>query len=125
MFALWADPMAWPAWDPEVRRVAFDGPMRLGAQGVVWPAKGPKATFTVTALEEGTRLVDATRLPGATLSFDHRVVATLQGSEVRVCVELAGPAAAVWARVLASGLRGAADAGVRGLIAHLDTRATR
>lgn len=121
VFALWADPVSWPTWDPEVRRVEFSGPMRLGASGTLWPAKGPKTVFTVTVFQACERLVDITRLPGATVSFDHRITKTAQGSELTVRVELTGPAAPLWKRVLAPGLRDAADAGLRGLIAHLDT----
>ncbi len=123
VFKLWANPGSWPSWDPEVLRVDFAGPMRLGAKGVLWPTKGPRARFTVTVLDEDARLEDTTSLPGARLVFDHRVEAAPQGSQITVSVELRGLAAPVWRRLLASGLRESAVASAQGLVTHLDAGA--
>jgi len=120
VFALWADPAGWPAWDPEVREVVFSGPAQVGARGRLRPASGPAASFTVTVFERDRRFTDASSLPGAKLVFAHEVVSEDAGSTVRVEVRIEGPLAPLWKRVLGRGLADAARSSVTGLLAHLD-----
>lgn len=120
VFARWADPSTWPDWDPEVRAVVVEGPVRQGARGRLRPTSGPTATFSITELLPERSLTSTTTLPGARLVVEHRVSPDGEGSELDVVVRVEGPFAALWSRILGRSMRRAARSSVSGLLAHLE-----
>ena len=121
VFTLWADPLTWPAWDPEVESVAFDSPATLGKRGKLQPANGPALRFSITAFRLDEEFTDTGSLPGARLEFEHLVEAVDGGSLVTVTVRVHGILSPLWARILAQSMSEAARSSVVGLLAHLDT----
>lgn len=119
VFALWANPEGWAAWDPEVSEVAFAGPAGLGSRGRMRPASGPAARFTVTEFEPDRVFTSASSLPGARLVFEHRVSPGEDGSRIEVAIGVTGPLAGLWSRALAGSLGNAARSSTHGLVAHL------
>ena len=122
VYALWADPRAWPKWDPDVTAVEFDGGIRMGAQGRMRPASGPSTTFTITRLEADRRVTTTSRLPGATLTFDHLVEPGTAGSDVEVRISVDGALAPLWRRLLGRTFALAATRNISGLSQHLVSR---
>ncbi|MBP8920255.1 MAG: SRPBCC family protein [Micropruina sp.] len=120
VFSRWADPESWPEWDPEVRRVSFEGPVQVGARGRLRPRSGPGTSFSVTAVERDREFTNASPMPGAMLTFEHLVSPAADGAEVAVTVRLDGPLAPLWARLVGRGMSDAARSSVSGLLAHLD-----
>ncbi|GAA1787510.1 SRPBCC family protein [Leucobacter iarius] len=120
VFARWADPNSWPAWDPDVREVTFTGDVRLGAAGRMRPSSGPAAAFTITELVEDRRFTNVSRMPGAALTFDHRVEPADDGSTLSVEIRIDGPLAPLWKLAIGRGFANAARTSIDGLLADLD-----
>jgi uncharacterized protein YndB with AHSA1/START domain len=72
IYALWADPGSWARWDPQIERVTFSGPVRVGAKGRLKGTGGPENAFEITAAEPGVRFSYMVSAPGARISFDRR-----------------------------------------------------
>jgi hypothetical protein len=73
VWELWSDVSRWPEWDPSLESVTFDGPFAVGATGTL-VIKGQGAIdFVLTEIEERTRFVDETSVPGALIRFGHLV----------------------------------------------------
>ncbi len=67
----------WPDWNERVERAHLDGPLRVGARGLLTLRSGPKSPFVVTAIDEGASFETVTHLPGARIRLRFRI----EGSE--------------------------------------------
>ena len=103
-FARWADMATWPEWNTDTAWVRLDGPFVEGATGVLKPRGGPRVRFTVEQLDDHT-FVDVSRMPGGRVTFAHHIESTAAGSTIRVSVDIDGPLAFVWRRILGDGFR--------------------
>lgn len=121
VFARWANPLAWPDWDPEVRAIVFSAPMELGRGGKLQPRSGPTLRFVVTEFTPNLRFTTSGLLPGAKLDFVHLVEAG-STNQVSLTVTVRGPLAALWAWLLRRQMAEAARSSVEGLLAHLATK---
>ena len=115
-FARWADMATWPEWNSDTEYVRLDGAFAEGATGTLKPKGGPKVRFVVARLVPGEVFVDVSRLLGARLTFDHRVVArTDGGSDVSVTITMSGPLSTLWTLALGKGLRASVQRDLDGL----------
>lgn len=119
VYQLWAAPMTWPSWDPDVAEVRFSGNALVGINGWMRPSSGPATTFAITALEADRLFTTASRLPGARLLFEHRADPAGSGAQVTVTISVNGPLGWLWRRVLGRSFAGAAKRNVHGLLDHL------
>lgn len=104
-FDRWADMATWPEWTLDTEWVRLDGPFAEGTTGALKPKGGFTVRFVVERLVPGEVFVDVSYLPGARLTFDHRVRVLDDGrSEVSVQVHLSGLFAPLWRLVLGSGV---------------------
>jgi len=109
-FARWADMATWPEWNADTEWARLDGPFAECSTGVLKPRGGPKVRFVIERLIPGSEFVDVSRLPGARLTFAHRVERLPAGGcSVDVTVSMAGPLRRLWARILGPGFRGSAQ----------------
>ena len=115
-FARWIDHDTWPTWDPDTEWVRVDGPVAVGARGVLKPKRGPKVKFVISACVPGSEYTDTALLPGAHLIFQHTVDRIEQGSDLRVLVTIEGPLAFLWAKVMGGGFRDSAQANLDRLV---------
>lgn len=60
----------------------------------------PAATFRLIAVEPDARFVSEVKLPGGRLRFEHIVEPNDRGSRITHRVEVDGPLAAVYARII-------------------------
>ena len=125
-FARWIDHDTWGAWSPDTDWVRVDGPVALGAMGVIKPTGGPKTRFTISALDPDREYTDTSYLPGARLVFQH-LVAEGGVTTLDVAVSISGPLAWLWARVMGAGFRESTQADLDRLVAlveseHVDAR---
>jgi hypothetical protein len=115
-FARWADMATWPDWNSDTEWARLDGPFVEGATGTLKPKGGPKVRFVVARLVPGEVFVDVSRLIGARLTFDHRVIARADGgSEVSVTITMSGPLSALWTLILGKDLRASVQRDLDGL----------
>ncbi|WP_051551393.1 SRPBCC family protein [Nocardioides sp. URHA0020] len=122
-FARWIDHDSWPQWSPDTEWVRVEGPVRTGTRGRLKPAGGPAVRFTVSACEPGREYTDTTRLPGATLVFQHTAEPTEAGTELGVLVTMSGPLAWLWSRIMGGGFRESAQADLDRLVALVEAEA--
>jgi len=100
LYTRWADVDTHPEWSKGLSWTRLDEPVRLGARGRLKPAGGPSWGFAVTELEPDWVFADTTYIPGARLTFRHAAEPVDGGSAVHVSVDLSGPLAWLWVRVL-------------------------
>lgn len=86
---LYADVSTWPEWDHGVERVSLDGPFAAGSTGRLKPRGGREVKFTLTGADPGRGFVDETRLPLATMRFEHQLRSHPDGTQIshRVTIE--------------------------------------
>lgn len=72
VYALWADPARWSAWDPQVERVTMTGPVRVGARGKLKGTSGPESNIEIIAMEPGVRFAYAATGPGLRIVFERK-----------------------------------------------------
>jgi hypothetical protein len=108
-FARWADVGTWPDWNHDTQWVRLNGPFAQGATGVLKPKGGPKVKFVVERLIDDEQFDDVSVMPGARLTFSHRVTKRADGgSVIDVAISIAGPLSWLWRRILGGGfVRGA------------------
>jgi uncharacterized protein YndB with AHSA1/START domain len=70
VYALWADPKAWPRWDSQVATVTFTGPAKVGAKGKIKGKGGPESAFEITAMVPNERFSYVVRSAGAQITYD-------------------------------------------------------
>ena len=81
------------------------------------PRGGPKATAVLTLVEPNHAFDDISRLPGATIYFSH-VVTTVDGKTlVTHTINMDGPLAWLWVRIMGKGLRESLQPAVDKLVA--------
>jgi uncharacterized protein YndB with AHSA1/START domain len=116
VWARYADPASWPAWDHETESVTVEGPMAVGTRGRLKPKGGPTTTFEFVEVEPGRGFTDVTRLPLtrlplARLEFSHRIEPDGEATRFTHRVTITGPLSPLFARVVgrnvAAGLPGA------------------
>lgn len=104
----WTTPEDWAIDDPDLREATFPVPVRVGAVGRVVNHGTPPQKILFTELQPGYAMNFRIGLPGAVLSFPHRMQATPNGLSVTHAVEISGPLAPVFGllvgRSIAAGL---------------------
>lgn len=93
VWALWSDPATWPAWDPAVESVAFEGSFGEGAAGTMVLAGGIEVPVTLEIVEPGRRYLDRLTMGDLVIEIDHVVVPHDDGAEVTVSTVITGPGA--------------------------------
>lgn len=96
----WTTPEDWAVDDPDLRAAEFSVPARVGAVGRVVNHGTPAQKFVFTELQPGLGMNFRIALPGATLSFPHRMRETPNGLAVTHAVEISGPLAALFGVVV-------------------------
>jgi polyketide cyclase/dehydrase/lipid transport protein len=111
LWARYADPASWPAWDDGTESVTVEGPMAVGTRGRLKPKGGPTTTFEFVEVEPGRGFTDVTRLPLARLEFSHRIEPHGDATRFTHRITITGPLSPLFARVVgrnvAAGLPGA------------------
>ncbi|WP_019930809.1 SRPBCC family protein [Nocardia sp. BMG111209] len=120
-FATWADMAAWPEWNADTEWVRLVGPFEQGATGTLKPKGGPKVSFVVATLTD-SEFVDVSKLPGARLTFAHRVEVTAAGTEVSVTISMSGPLHRLWAKVMGAGLAASVGRDLEALVRTAENR---
>lgn len=105
IWALWADMPGSTAWDGGIEWATLKGGFQVGGGGELKPNGGRIAAFTITHLQEGRSFTTLTPLPLARMWFHHSMEPSTMGTKLVHRVEVEGPLAWVWARVLGSVLR--------------------
>lgn len=117
-FTKWADMATWPEWNGDTEWVTLDGPFVQGATGTLKPKGGPKTSFVVAELTDRS-FVDVSKLFGARLTFDHRIV-TGEQTTVSVSISIDGPLAFFWTKILGGDLAKSVQADLDSLVTYAE-----
>ncbi|MGC9154882.1 MAG: SRPBCC family protein [Ferrimicrobium sp.] len=122
IFARWADHATWSEWDTDTEWVRLMGPVATGTRGVMKSKGAPKIKFFISACVPDREYADTTKLFGATLVFAHWVQPNADGggSRLDVAVNIEGPFAFVWARILGRGFKRSVAASLDRLVALVE-----
>ena len=112
----------WPDWDAELEAVAIDEPVRAGARFSLKPKGGPKVRMRIEIAEAPNQFVDVALLPFARMRTSHSFTAAGKGAIVRVVIEVWGPLAFLWDRVVARKQADGAEAQTRRFLAFAQSQ---
>lgn len=104
VWRLWSNVDNWSVWDPGLACSRLDGEFVAGARGALKPAGGPKVSFTLTSVRPGVSFADRTHLPLARIDFLHELAPDRSGTRITHRIEIAGPLAALFGRLLGPNL---------------------
>ena len=113
----------WPEWDEAVAWARLDGPFVVGSTGVLKPKGGPKVSFVIETLVEGTEFTDVSSMPGAKLRIRHLVSVEERATRVDIDVSIEGPLAWFWRRAIGKGIASSTPVGLTSLVAMAEADA--
>jgi uncharacterized protein YndB with AHSA1/START domain len=123
LFRTLADVSHWPAWDEGLETVEHDGRVAPGATFVLKPRGGPRVPMTIEVAEAPHRFVDVAHLPLARMRTIHELApAAAGGTSVRVIIEVSGPLAFLWDRLVAREQAAGVVAQTHALAAYAEAR---
>jgi hypothetical protein len=83
VWRVWSDVNHWPDWNPDMNESRLDGPLKLGATGMINTKSGGKHDVVVTHYEEGRSFeLESTALPGTKMAI--RATVTSSGAGTRI-----------------------------------------
>ena len=101
LFQAKADIRRWPEWDSEIETTSFDAPLGAGSRFVLKPRGGPKVSMLIEQVEVPRRFVDIALLPLAKMRTCSEFLPSADGTHIRISIEVFGPLAFLWDRVVA------------------------
>jgi uncharacterized protein YndB with AHSA1/START domain len=122
LFAAITDLAHWPSWDEGLAVVEHDGEVGPGTRFFLRPRGGPRVAMTVEAADAPARFVDVSHLPLARMRTSHEFSATPAGTRVRVVIEVTGPLAFLWDRLVARAQAAGVEAQTHALAAYAEAR---
>lgn len=94
VWSVLSDVEHWPEWTASMKSIRLlDGELRVGARVEVVQPKLPKAVWTVSRLDEGSRFDWTADSTGLTTIGRHSVEPTATGSRAKLGFEQTGPLA--------------------------------
>lgn len=115
IWALWADVPGYEEWDDGIEWARLNGEFKVGARGKLKANDGRTAAFTITEMEKGRSFSFLTPLPFARMRFHHSMEPTNMGTRLTHRIDVKGPLAWIWARVLGPVFRANLPAAMRKL----------
>jgi hypothetical protein len=111
LYAAIADIRRWPEWDDDLASTHHDGsPLRPGSRFALTPKGGRRVAMRIEALEPPHLFVDAADLPLGCIRHAHEFIAAPGGRTlIRHTIEVSGPLALLWDRLIARKLAAGLD----------------
>jgi hypothetical protein len=122
LFRAKTDILRWPEWDNELDATALDAPLAVGSPFMLKPRGGPKVSMRIEALEAPRRFVDLALLPLAKMRTSTEFLPSAGGTRIRVVIEVFGPLAFLWDRVVARKLAADCEQQTRAFVTAAERR---
>jgi Polyketide cyclase / dehydrase and lipid transport len=106
VFAIYEDVARWHTWDPDTRSATLDGPLRVGAQGLLTPTKGRAVPMRVTEAVPGRSFTVESKIPLFCMVFEHTLKPGPAGTEIVHRVTFSGALSFVLGPMLIKQLHG-------------------
>lgn len=95
-----ADVARWPEVDHNIEYLTIHSPPGPGVPFVLKPKGGPRLNFVIGEFEAPSRYADVCRMPFATMRTRHSLLPLAMGTVIRVDIEITGPLAPLWGRLV-------------------------
>ncbi len=83
VWQVWSDVNHWPEWNPDMKESRLDGPLKLGATGMINTRSGGKHDVVVTHYEEGRSFeLESTALPATKMAIRATIGTSGAGSQI-------------------------------------------
>lgn len=83
VWRVWSDVNQWPQWNPDMNESRLDGPLKLGATGMINTKSGGKHDVVVTQYEDGRSFeLESTALPGTKMAIRATITPSGDGSRI-------------------------------------------
>jgi Polyketide cyclase / dehydrase and lipid transport len=83
VWQVWSDVNRWPEWNPDMNESRIDGPLKLGATGMINTRSGGKHGVVVTHYVEGRSFeLESTALPGTKMAIRATIGPSGAGSRI-------------------------------------------
>lgn len=83
VWRIWSDVNRWPEWNPDMKASRLDGPLKLGATGMIDTRSGGKHDVLVTHYEDGRSFeLESTALPGTKMAIRATIAPNGSGSRI-------------------------------------------
>lgn len=96
----YASPETWNTWDHDTEYAKLNGPFAAGSTIDFKPKGANKIKTVIAKCEPLCQVTDVTKLPLATLVFDHVLEQTSAGLRVTHTVSISGPLTFLWKRII-------------------------
>jgi hypothetical protein len=91
VWRVWSDVNHWPEWNPDMKESRLDGPLKLGATGMINTKSGGKHDVVVTYYEEGRSFeLESTALPATKMAIRATIAPSVTGSRITQGFEARG-----------------------------------
>lgn len=120
LFRAIADIARWPEWDSELESTTVIDPVREGARFALKPKGGPKVSMLIETAKSPERFVDVALLPLARMRTAHEFTVREGGATVRTTIEIQGPLAFFWDRIVARKQAAGAEMQARNFLAFAE-----
>ena len=78
VWQVWSDVNTWPEWNPDMKESRLDGPLKLGATGMINTRSGGKHDVVVTSFEDGRSFeLESTAMPATKMAIRATVMPTI------------------------------------------------
>src|ERR1700737_1155241 len=83
VWRVWSDVNHWPEWNPDMKESRLDGPLKLGATGMINTKSRGKHDVVVTYYEEGRSFeLESTALPATKMAIRPTIAPDAPGSRI-------------------------------------------
>ena len=122
LFRTKADILHWPEWDDALAATAFAAPLAAGSPFMLKPKGGPKVSMRIEEVEAPLRFVDLASLPLARMRTSTEFLRSAGGTHIRIVIEVFGPLAFFWDRMVARKLAADCEQQTQAFIAAAERR---
>jgi hypothetical protein len=96
-----ADIDRWPEWGNDLEWTKIETPAMTGAFFTLKPKGGPEIAMLVEKAEAPHRFVDLAKLPLARMRTSHEIASIGHETLITIVIEIFGPLAFLWDRIIA------------------------
>src|SRR2546430_8823416 len=83
VWRVWSDVNRWPEWNPDIKESRLDGPLKLGATGMINTKSGGKHDVVVTHFQDGRSFeLESTALPGTKMAIRATIAPSGAGTRI-------------------------------------------
>src|SRR5256885_8677636 len=83
VWRVWSDINRWPEWNPDMKESRLDGPLKLGATGMINTKSGGKHDVVVTHFQDGRSFeLESTALPGTKMAIRATIAPSGAGTRI-------------------------------------------